>query len=196
MVNRWAEKERKEWMEREAGMRNGEHGKDRSLCCIIWQGTSPMLSDGGVRMISLTHTRALSVCLSLFPLVSFQSTDQPLADRTGPLGSCYRRPQQRLKGLDSCSVVPTVSGKSVRISHWIRYLRQKEKRKAGNRAEMENERQVRHLVRVKEGKHEEEKTEREWQRLSKREKNAERDKRKMKCESLSYCLPAVYQGRQ
>lgn len=151
--------------------------------------------------VSHTNTSSLSVCLFLFPLVSFPSADQPLADRTGPLGSCYRPPQQRLKSTDSCSEVPTVPGKSLRISHWIPYLRQKEEEREGSRewAEMENERQVRHLVRVKEGKQEdkeEEKAEREWQRLSKLEKNAERDKRKMKCESLSYCLPAVYQGRQ
>lgn len=69
---------------------------DRSLCCIIWQGTSPVLSDGGVRTISLTHTSTHKITLFLKPLslVSLQSRHQPLADRTGPLGSCYR-PQQR-----------------------------------------------------------------------------------------------------
>ena len=85
--------------------RGTERGKDRSLCCIIWQGTSLVLSDGGVRMIGLTHTRthththSLSLfpflCLPPSPLVAFQSRDQPLADRTGPLGSCYRPPQRR-----------------------------------------------------------------------------------------------------
>lgn len=111
---------------------------------------------------SHTQTQALSLSVSLcFPLVSFQSADQPLADRTGPLGSCYRPPQQRLKSLDSCSVVPTVPGKSLRISHLIPFLRQKEEEREGSRewAEMENERQVRHLVRVKEGKQEDEEEE-------------------------------------
>lgn len=89
-------KAEKNWIERET-YRGRE--KDKSLYCIIWQGTSPVLSDGGVRMISLTHTYthtlAFCLCLPLFPLVSLQSRDQPLADRTGPLGSCYRAPQRR-----------------------------------------------------------------------------------------------------
>lgn len=103
MAKIWAEKKRKEerteW-KKKSRKRNREG--ERSLCSIIWQGTSPVLSDGGVRMISLTHTHnthslslSLLLCLPLFPLVSFQSRDQPLADRTGPLGSCYRPPQQR-----------------------------------------------------------------------------------------------------
>lgn len=88
------EERRKNEIEEET---HSETEKDKSLYCIIWQGTSPVLSDGGVRMISLTHihTLALCLCLPLFPLVSFQYRDQPLADRTGPLGSCYRAPQRR-----------------------------------------------------------------------------------------------------
>lgn len=142
-----------------------------------------------------THRHAFSLCLRLplFPLVSIQSRDQPLADRTGPLGSCYRPPQRRdWKALIAALRSPQSWEKSLHISHWILYLRQKEEREGGSRQKGEIERQVTHLVRVKEGKHGEKKAGWEWQRLSKKEKHSERDKRK---ESLSYCLHAVYQKR-
>lgn len=42
-------------------------------------------------------------------------------------------------------------------------MRQREGRKGKRQTESENERQVGHLVRVKDGRHEEEKAEREWQ---------------------------------
>lgn len=48
------------------------------------------------RVCTHTHTDTLSLFpLPLFSLVCFQSRDELLADRTGPLGSCYRPPQQR-----------------------------------------------------------------------------------------------------
>lgn len=123
--------------------------ENKSLRCIIWQGTSLMLSDGGVRMISLTHTQTFSLRLFLFPLVSFQSRDQPLADRTGPLGSCYRLPQRRdwkalIAALRSPQSWENHSISVIGSPTWDRRKRGKEGR--------QNERQVRHLLRVKEGK--------------------------------------------
>lgn len=90
---------------------------------------------------------------------------------------------ERLKGPDSCSEIPTVPGKSHRISHWIPYLRQRER---GEQWERKNERQVRHLVWVKEGKHKEGKAEREWQTLSKTQTIWKRDQRKK--QRVSLCL--------
>lgn len=115
--------------------------------------------------LSRAHTPlSRCLCMPLCPLVYFQSTDQPLTDRRPIRILLSPSMVERLKGPDSCSEIPTVPGKSHRISHWIPYLRQRER---GEQWERKNERQVRHLVRVKEGKHKEGKAEREWQRPSK-----------------------------
>ena len=161
-------------------------------------------------MIGLTHTRthththSLSLfpflCLPPSPLVAFQSRDQPLADRTGPLGSCYRPPQRR----DWKALIAALRSPQSRENHSVSVigsLTWDGGKREGRREQTErgNERQVTHLVMVKEGKQGEESAEREWQRLSKRERGgiSKRDKREEgACESLSYCLHAVYQRRQ
>lgn len=117
----WVKWEKKEETRKRSSERKTVRKSDRSLCCIIWQGTSPVLSDGGVRTISHTHTftHKFTFLLSLFLLVSLQSRHQPLADRTGPLGSYYRLQQQRDWKAQIAALQSAVPGKSLHISHRI-----------------------------------------------------------------------------
>lgn len=117
-----------------------QSGKDRSLCCIIWQETSTVLSDRGVRMIGRmhvhTHAHTHTQCLSfpLFSLVCFPSRDELLADRTGPLGILLSpSTADRLKGPDSYAEIPAVPGKSFPISHRIPYLGRRKKSEWGRK---------------------------------------------------------------
>jgi len=99
-ANIWAgERAKKKELNRK---RNTERARERerSLCCIIWQGdlsSAIRWRRQNDQSHTHTHTHSLSLflCVPLFLLVSFQSRDQPLADRTGPLGSCYRPAQRR-----------------------------------------------------------------------------------------------------
>lgn len=89
------------------------------------------------RSVSHTYTHtlpslSLCICLPLFLLVSFQSRNQPLADRTGPLGSCYRPPQWRDWKAQIAALQSSQSQESLRISHWIPFLRQREAREGGS----------------------------------------------------------------
>lgn len=121
------------------------------------------------------------LCMPLCPLVYFQSTDQPLTDRTGPLGSCYRPPWWR----DWKALIAALRSRQSRENHTVSVIGSLTWDR-GEQWERKNERQVRHLVRVKEGKHKEGKAEREWQRLSKTQTIWERDQRKRK--RMSLCL--------
>lgn len=168
ILNRKKEKKKKE-LNKKKNLR--EQGKDRSLCCIIWQGTSPVLSDGGVRMISLTNTHthtqpvSLSLCASLSPCLFPEQGPAARADRIGPLGSCYRPPQRRdWKVLIAALRSPqSRENQSASVTGSLTWDRGKE------RADRKGEwKQVGHLVGVKEGKHAEGKAERERRRLSTR----------------------------
>lgn len=149
--------------------------KDRSLCCIIWQETSTVLSDRGVRMIGRTraHTRAPTNththCLYflLFSLVCFPSRDEPLADRTGPLGSCYR-PPQRTDWKALIAALRSPQSRENRSLSVIGSLSWDAGKRVNEGAKRENERQVRHPVRVNYWE-KKRRRERGWQRLSNRQ---------------------------
>lgn len=157
--------------------------KDRSLCCIIWQETSTVLSDRGVRMIGRTraHTRAPTNthththCLYflLFSLVCFPSRDEPLADRTGPLGSCYR-PPQRTDWKALIAALRSPQSRENRSLSVIGSLSWDAGKRVNEGAKRENERQVRHPVRVNYWE-KKRRRERGWQRLSNRQFQSERN---------------------
>lgn len=92
-----------------------------------------------------THTHCLS--FPLFSLVCFSSRDELLADRTGPLGSCYRPPQRT----DWKALIAALRSSQSRENHSLSDT-ESPTWDAGKRvnegAKKENERQVRHPVRV------------------------------------------------
>lgn len=94
-----------------------------------------------------THTHTQCLSFPLFSLVCFPSRDEPPADRTGPLGSCYRPPQRT----DWKALIAVLRSPQSRENHSLSVtgsLTWDTGKRVNEGAKKENERQVRHPVRV------------------------------------------------
>ncbi len=139
LATTWWSKREKDGLNRK---RNPERNGETGVCAVSFD-RGPLQCyqmEASEWSVSHTHTHTLSLslslllCLTLFPLVSFQSRDQPLADRTGPLGSCYRPPERR----DWKALIAALRSPQSRENHSISVigspcLRQREEREGGSR---------------------------------------------------------------
>ena len=134
------------------------------------------------RACAHTHTHCLS--FPLLSLVCFPSRDELLADRTGPLGSCYRPPQRT----DWKALIAALRSPQSRENHSLSVTESftwDTGKRVNEGEKRENEGQVRHPVRVREGKKKQRK-EREWQKLTNTQTISKEDKSERNHEGL--CL--------